>query len=210
MQLFVLTIETVPNGTWQITSGVQYEKYCFHIRQSGCRYFYVLVIKYFISFRELINRFLTCFDSFLKNKGEVALKEMEVKKQQLLVATEEAQSYGNQKMELGNIVKKKKQALKFTQVRHWLKTMNNLTHLRPVPASIYLFKVNRGNTRTLRTIKAPGRHHRRRSGDFIVNSEYMYLTHCSSATIIDFEQANIACRAWKIVRTLVSAYLPCT
>ena len=43
---------------------------------------------------------------------------MEVKKEQLSVATEEAQSHGNKKTELGNIVKKKKQALKFTQVRH--------------------------------------------------------------------------------------------
>ena len=47
---------------------------------------------------------------------------MEVKKEELLVATEEAQSYGYQKTESGNIVKKKKQALRFTQVRHWLKT----------------------------------------------------------------------------------------
>ena len=100
---------------------------------------------------------------------------MEVIKEQLLVATEEAQSYGNQKTELGNIVKTKKQALKFTQVRHWFKTKNNLTHLRPVLVSIYLFKVNNGNTRTLcgskLIIKAPERHHWRRSGVFIVNFE---------------------------------------
>ena len=48
---------------------------------------------------------------------------MEVKKEELLVATEEAQSYGYQKTESGNIAKKKKQALRFTQVRHWLKTL---------------------------------------------------------------------------------------
>ena len=48
---------------------------------------------------------------------------MEVKKEQLSVATEEAQSHGNKKTELGNIVKKKKQALKFTQVRHLLYTI---------------------------------------------------------------------------------------
>ena len=74
------------------------------------------------SFRELIKRFLTCFNSFFKNKEEVAKKEMEVKKEELLVATEEAQSYGYRETESGNIVKKKKQALRFTQVRHWLKT----------------------------------------------------------------------------------------
>lgn len=55
---------------------------------------------------------------FFKNKEEVAENKMEVIKEQLLVATEKAQSYGNQKTELGNIVKTKKQALKFTQVRH--------------------------------------------------------------------------------------------
>ena len=97
---------------------MQYEKYWFHIGQLVCRYFYVLTIKHFISFRKLINRFLTCFNSFFKNKEQVAKKEMEVKKEELLVATEEAQSYGYQKTESGNIVKKKKQALRFTQVRH--------------------------------------------------------------------------------------------
>lgn len=61
---------------------------------------------------------------------------MEVKKEQLSVATEEAQSRGNQKTELGNIVKKKKQALKFTQVRHYFQTINTLTHLRLVPVGI--------------------------------------------------------------------------
>ena len=66
-----------------------------------------------------IKSVLTFFSFFFfKDKGEIAKKEMEVKKEQLSVATEEAQSHGNKKTELGNIVKKKKQALKFTQVRH--------------------------------------------------------------------------------------------
>ena len=92
------------------------------------------VIKRLVLWNGLNQSYLLWF--FFKDKGEVAKKEMEVKKEQLSVATEEAQSRGNQKTELGNIVKKKKQALKFTQVRHYFQTINTLTHLRLVPVGI--------------------------------------------------------------------------
>ena len=72
---------------------------------------------------------------------------MEVKKEQLSVATEEAQSRGNQKTELGNIVKKKKQALKFTQVR----LLSNYKYFNPsqTSPSWHLLKINNRNTRTM-------------------------------------------------------------
>ena len=62
-----------------------------------------------------------------------------------------------------------------------------------LPVSTYLFKVNNRNTRKRceiclkLTIKAPGRRHCRRSGNFIV----YFDTSFSSVSIIDFKQVNV-------------------
>ena len=61
-------------------------------------------------------------------------------------------------------------------------------------AGIYLFRVNNRNTRTMcetcskLTIKTSERHHWRRSGVFIVNSEQ--ISHYSGVFTVDFEQVN--------------------
>ena len=36
------------------------------------------------------------------------------------------------------------------------------------------------------------------------------MIHCSSSTILDSLQVNVACRAWKFACALVPAYVPCT
>ena len=61
------------------------------------------------------------------------------------------------------------------------------------PADIYMFKVSNGNARTMYeiyaklTIKRSERHHRRRSGVFIVNFEHI-SQHCSDTFLIGLEQ----------------------
>ena len=74
-------------------------------------------------------------------------------------------------------------------------TIHSLTgkSYRNNPAGNYMFKVNNRNTRTgceicsKLTVKAPERRHWRRSGVFIVNSEYMSHL-CFSVSIVNFEQ----------------------
>ena len=87
--------------------------------------------------------------------------------------------------------------LRITLVSHLL----NLNALLPSSSTQrhptsrrYLFKVNNRNTRTMReigsklTIKTTERCHWRRSVVFIANFEQ--VSHCSSVSIVDFEQVN--------------------
>ena len=72
-------------------------------------------------------------------------------------------------------------------------------HCWQYPAKIYLFKVNKRNTRerceiySKLTIKIPERlhwHQRRHSGVFFVNFEHI-LSPFSSVSVVNFEQVNI-------------------
>ena len=62
-------------------------------------------------------------------------------------------------------------------VKEWQIDEIQLTHFKPIPTDIYMFKLNNKNNRTIceiclkLTIKTPERRHWRRSAVFIVNFE---------------------------------------
>ena len=86
---------------------------------------------------------------------------------------------------------------------------NILIRVNPIPANIYLFKVNSRHTRkrlkvcSKLTIQTPERRHRGRSGIFTANFEH--ISH--PFLVFDFEQVNILSSILTFYRYSLSQYI---